>query len=319
MSGIVCQVAAVLRACSSAVIVTHALPDGDAVGSSLGLALALERLGINVVFAGSGPLPEQYHFLPGQHLYVAGSGTHRVELVIYVDCASPDRVDGVRVEGDRVVNIDHHITNDGFGDVAFVDPSAPAAGEQVYRLLEPLGVALDEAIATCLYTALVSDTGWFTHENTTPGACRIAARLLEAGVRPDQVAWQLQGNRPLSALRLLGRALSSLEVREDGKLAVMQLGSEDLLECGALAEETDGIVNYGISLSGVELAVLLKEMPKGGVRASLRSRGRVDVAQLAAALGGGGHARAAGCTLSGPLESARETLVAAAAERVQSL
>jgi len=310
------RAASALRGCSSAVVLTHVVPDGDAIGAGLGLALALERLGVQVVFAVPGGPPAQYEFLPGRHLYVTDRQCFQADLAVYVDCTGPDRVEGLRVASQQVVNIDHHVTNTGFGDVVFVDPEAPATGEQVYRLLAPLGVALDLDIATCLYTALSSDTGQFSYENATPSAHRLAARLVEAGVLPDRVARQLQGNRPLSALKLLGRALLSLELRTTDRLAVLEVSHRDMVECRASVEDTNGIVNYGLSLAGVEVSVLLKERADGTVRVSLRSSGQVDVAELAARLGGGGHSRAAGCTLAAPLPKARELVLALAAAKV---
>ncbi|HAI21116.1 MAG TPA: hypothetical protein DCM14_04375 [Clostridiales bacterium UBA8153] len=311
------RVASALRECSSAVILTHAVPDGDAIGSGLGLALALERLGVEVVFAVPGGLPGPLSFLPGQHLCAGDRKSFQAELAVYVDCTGKDRVEGMLVASRQVVNIDHHVTNTGFGDVVFVDPEAPATGEQVYRLLEPLGVALDPDIATCLYTALSSDTGQFGYENATPAAYRAAARLVEAGASPDRVAGQLQGHRPLSALQLLGRALLSLELRELGRLAVLELRHRDLVECRASAEDTGGIVNYGLQLAGVEVSALFKEQADGTVRVSLRSAGRVNVAELAAGLGGGGHRRAAGCTLPGPVSQTRELVLARAGAQVR--
>jgi phosphoesterase RecJ-like protein len=311
------RAASALRACGSAVVLTHVFPDGDAIGAGLGLALALERLGVRVVFAVPGGPPAQYRFLPGQQLLVTDRQCFQADLAVYVDCTGPDRVEGMRVASRQVVNIDHHITNTGFGDVVFVDTDAPATGEQVYRLLEPLGVPLDLDIATCLYTALFSDTGQFSYENATPPAFRVAAQLVEAGVLPDRMARQLLGNRPLSALQLLGRALLGLELRELGRLAVLELRHQDMVECRAMAEDTDGIVNYGLSLAGVELSVLLKEQADGTVRVSLRSAGRVDVSALASGLGGGGHSRAAGCTVKAPLPRARELLVALAGAQLR--
>lgn len=310
------QVLAALRRHGSFVLLLHVNPDGDSVGSTLALGLALERLGRRVAFACPDDLPPAFRFLAGSERFrhwreVEGD----FEVAVALDCSAPDRVGDARALLERcpaVLNVDHHPTNPGFGQYRWVDPQRACVGEMVFELVEGLGVPLDPAIAEALYTAIVTDTGSFRYEQTTPLTLRYAAALVEAGVRPERVAYALFESRTPESLALLRAALGTLRLEEGGRLAWMEVTRAMLAETGARPEDAEGLIGYARSVASVEVAVLFHEEPDGRVRVSLRSKREVDVAQVAASLGGGGHARAAGCTLPGPLAAARQRVLDAA-------
>lgn len=290
----------------------HLSPDGDSVGSTLALGLALERLGKRTVWVGADPPGEAYRFLPASERFRLWDEIHEDwsswDAAILLDCADLDRVGPARSAIERIgriINIDHHPSNRLYGHINLVDPSAAAVGEMTARLIDELGVPLDAPMAYGLYTAILTDTGSFQYENTHPGTYRLAARLVEAGVKPQVVAQAVFESRPLRVLRLLREALGTLEVGARGRLAWMTVSRATMDRVGAQRGDTEGFVNYPRTLAGVEVALLFVEEPDGRVRVSWRSNREVDVSHLAAAFGGGGHARAAGCILNGPLDKAR--------------
>ncbi|MCL6450856.1 MAG: bifunctional oligoribonuclease/PAP phosphatase NrnA [Acetobacteraceae bacterium] len=295
----------VLRRAESFLLLLHESPDGDSVGSTLGLALGLGRLKKRVVTAGVDPLPEQYRFLPGADLVqpwpqVGGS----YDAAVLIDCGDLARVgppQRVREAARLVLNIDHHPTNTGFGDINLVDPAAPAAGGIVYDLLRGLRVDPTAEMATCLYAALLTDTGSFRYENTSAPALALGAELVRLGADPGLVAMEVYETKPLSHLRLLQGALKTLRTSPDGRVAWMRVTPGMMAEAGATDGETEGLVNYARMVEGAEVGILFREVGGGRVKISLRSRRHVDVGRLAAEFGGGGHARAAGFWLAGDL------------------
>lgn len=299
-------------------VLLHIRPDGDSIGSSLALGLALRRLGKSVHLMRADDIPSNMSFLPGVDGFRHFSEvTEDIDTAVFLDCGDIDRIGPAKAvlkPGVRIVNIDHHPSNRRFGDVNYIEPRAAAAGEIVHDLIKDLGVDIDFAIASALYVAVITDTGSFRYENTSAKTHEIAAGMLRAGVRPSEVARAVWEDRSLSSMRLLEAALRNLSVSEDGRLAWTVLSREDFERAGADSSESEGIVNYPRTLRGVEVAVLFLEEASGEVKVSLRSNRAVDVSRIAADLGGGGHARAAGCTLSMPLAEARELVLARARE-----
>lgn len=307
-----------LRAGRRFLLVLHVRPDGDSIGSTLALASALRRLGKEAVVVAADPIPAGLAFLEGaEDCRTAAQVDGEFDAAIFLDCAGLDRI-GAALEAVKrcrtILNVDHHGSNPRFGDVNVIDPEAAAVGEMTAEVIRALGVGLDAGMATALYTAMATDTGSFRYESTRPRTYRLAAELCERGARPAEVAAHVWDNRPLSALRLLGLTLGRLRIELGGAYAWAEVDAEMLALAGADEEEIEGLVNYPRSVRGVEVAALLSATRPGEVRVSLRSNRRVDVARLAARFGGGGHARAAGCTLEGDLASAREMLLAAVAE-----
>lgn len=293
----------------------HVSPDGDSIGSTLGVYHALRAAGKDVVLPLVEPIPRVYRFLPGWD--TAFTPWQQVQgpfdLAVFLDCGDRSRVGDAEplVQMARAtLNIDHHQTNTIYGDYNHLDYSAAALGEVAYRLLRTLGLPFTREIATCIYTAIVTDTGSFKYESVTAETHRIAAELLACGVRPYDVAAAVFENETAPSLRLLARALGTLQV--EGKLAWVHVDQAMLRETGALDEDTEGIVNYARAVNGVEVGCFFRETANGGVKVSLRSRGHVDVGAVAVSLGGGGHARAAGITLPGvALAEAMDRVLAA--------
>lgn len=294
----------------------HVSPDGDSIGSSLALVHALRKIGREAVIVGVDPIPRIYQFLPDWDRYLLPWEQVEGEwdLSCFLDCGDLYRVGAALpavAKGRSILNIDHHSTNTIFGDENWMDFSAAAVGELAYRLLKEMQLPIGPEEAVSLYTSIVADTGGFRYSSTTASTHRIAAELLELGVKPYEVAAQIFENETPGRLALLGRALASLQVDPSGRLAWITLDREALEATGATDQDAEGLVNWARSLSGVEVGALLKETPDGAIRVGLRSRFTVDVGQIAKQFGGGGHARASGCTMDGPLDQAAERLLTA--------
>ncbi len=234
------------------------------------------------------------------------------DTIVLTDCPNDGRTEGllagVRGPASRVLNIDHHPDNRRYGTLNWIDPSAAAVGEMIYDLLVALGWPVGRETALGLYTAIHTDTGSFRYSNTTPRTFRIAGALTAAGAEPALVTDRLYQRRPPDALLTLGSLLSRVEVSEDGRIAALTVPEGAASEAFMAAED---LVTYPRSIAGVKVAVLLRAESDGRVKASLRGKGDVPVNRIAHQFGGGGHENAAGCTLSGPLASAKATLLAA--------
>jgi len=307
---------ALIRNSASLYIGTHVRPDGDALGSLLALALALEAGGRRVAALCADPAPEPYRFLPGVGRLCADPPPWRADLGLVVDCDGPGRLgrlEAAFVSLPALVDIDHHATDHAFGDVRLVDATAAASGELVYDLVRALGAQITSEVATCLYTALLTDTGRFTYGNTTARALRIASELARAGADPHGIARALYEQRSMAATHLLGVALSRLSAELDHEVVSSMLRLADFRDTGAGPADTEGIIDHLRAIGGPRVALLFVELPEGGVRVSLRSDGSADVSRIALSFGGGGHAMAAGCTLPEGLEQARARVLAAVA------
>lgn len=296
-------------------------PDGDLLGSQIGLGLALANAGAPVTLAGPHPVPEALRFLPGATLVERWETAPGVfDLVILNDCPDPSRTGGL-LEGARgpattVVNIDHHPDNKRYGNLNWIEPEASATGEMVWDLIRAVGFKVTPEIATNLFTAIHTDTGSFRYSNTTARALRIAADLVAQGARPALVAGALYEGRRVEDLRRLGTLLARVEVSPDGQVAWLELPQGSVPEAFVEAED---LVTYPRSIASSKVALLLREVGPGRVKVSLRAKGGVNVGKIAAAFGGGGHANAAGCTVAGSLGEVREALLRAVADQLQRL
>jgi phosphoesterase RecJ-like protein len=318
VSAVPLEVLDLIRSGRRFLLLAHLYPDGDVLGSQLGLGLALRGAGHRVEFACSHPVPDPFHFLPGAdevQQWKEGRGDY--DVVVTLDCPDPSRVggllDGCRQPGTRVLNIDHHGDNRRYGDVNWIQPRAAATGEMVYELLEAAGLPLTHDVAVNLYTAILTDTGSFRYSNTTPKTFRIAARLVEAGADPARVALELYETRHLAGLHLLGRILQQVETNRDGTIAWVVI-DKGLTEAPDLLEAED-LITYPRSVRTTKVAVLFRELP-GEVKVSLRGKGEVNVARIAARFGGGGHPNAAGAVLKGTLTAAKAAVLSAVEEAV---
>ena len=303
------------------VLTCHVKPDGDALGSVLGLGLALGEMGREVTFFVHGKVPGSLGFLPGSESIVGELPDplpNHTTLVI-LDCNEPGRIgpehSRLIEQARKVLVLDHHVMA---GDVpirhprcvAYVDPGVFATGALVFRLLCRMGWPVSKAVATNLYTAILTDTGCFRHSNTTEAAFEMAKELVSRGADPYYIAQRLYQSYPQRRLELLGLVLRTLEVRCHGRVAVLQATPEMFHVTGAVEEDAEDFVGYARSIDTVELAVFIREVHADRVSVSLRSKNQVDVAELARKFGGGGHVRAAGFKLSGTASEARESLLA---------
>jgi bifunctional oligoribonuclease and PAP phosphatase NrnA len=294
-------------------ITAHIDPDGDAVGSCLGLKIALRHLGKTADVVLESPLPSTLAFLPeAETIRRPEAIGKRYAAAFILDSSSLDRVGTVAesalAPGAKIAVIDHHWGNEGFGDVRLVDPEASATAELVYDLIQALRVPLSQPIAECLYTGILSDTGGFRYANTSSRTLRVAARLVEEGARSSVVAEALYATKTAPSLRILGLALASLETRGGGRIGAMTISREMFEKAGAKPEDADGIVQYAKALVGARVGILVQEIAPNEIRASLRSDGTVDVNQVASQFGGGGHRNAAGLRVRGALEAVRQDL-----------
>ena len=294
----------------------HIGPDGDALGTALALAIAARDQGKQAWASFGAPfsVPESFRFLPLETLVSPAEVPADLDLVVAVDVGSSERLGslaGVARKADALVVLDHHRSNEGFGDVAWIDPDAAASAQMAVDLLDELAWPLTPGIAACLYTGLVTDTGRFQYSSTSPAVHRLAARLIEAGAVPDEVGRHVYEEAPFGYLTLAGTVLSRARLDADLGLVWSVVYLADLDAAGIGYENADGLINEIRVAAGSEVACLLKETG-GGTKASLRSRGVVDVGALARALGGGGHHNSAGFTRTEPpervIELVREAL-----------
>jgi phosphoesterase RecJ-like protein len=305
-------VAQALEKAGRLLIVSHRDPDGDALGASLGLMHLLREQGKTVWVHSAGPIPEEYGFLPGlEKVSQEFPSPEEVELAVLLDCHQPERAGQAEAEYlakvARAVVVDHHQGALEYGDPAWVEPGYAATSQMLAEMAFGEQWHVNQAAAVCLFTGLQTDTGSFRYSNATPQAFRIAARLVEAGADPWLVSQEVYATR-VKRLRLLSRILEGLTLFADDRLAMGQVTLADLAEMDADPRDLEEAVEAIRGIPGVRVAALLRELKDGGVKVSMRSRGEVDVAKVAIALGGGGHKSAAGLRLSQPLEQVRELL-----------
>jgi bifunctional oligoribonuclease and PAP phosphatase NrnA len=296
-------VAAEIRAADKFLLTTHENPDGDALGSLLAMHRIVESLGKDSVMflaAKEFPLPVEYRFLPLEEVFHEPPVDIADRVVIFLDCGNIDRmpVDFLRNGDNKVINIDHHHDNTRFGTINLVDVNASSTAEILYDLAGILGVELTPEIANALYVGLVTDTGKFMYENTDARSHRMAAGLIEAGVPVNDVYRRLYEHAPVEKLKLLARALDRIELRDDGRLAVTYISTEDYASTGASEALTEGIIDHLRAIDGAAVAAVVRDQLDSGRSArkvSMRSTdGRVDVSAIARGHRGGGHRRAAG-------------------------
>jgi phosphoesterase RecJ-like protein len=298
-------------------LTSHVNPDGDAIGSELGLARLLRGLGKGAVVWNRDATPSLYRPLPGSDRIQVGEEPpagfpDKFDAIVVLECPSVDRT-GVEKHLSElpVINIDHHLGNQCYGAVNWVDSAAPAVGEMVYRLAQGLKLSLEPDVASCLYLTLVTDTGGFRFSNATPAAFEAAASLVREGAHPEQVSQWLYESQPLGVVRLLGEMLRTLELHEGGRVATGSLTLEMFARAGALPGDSEGLIDHLRSIAGVDAVALIREREDGSHKVSLRSRGEVDVEKIARHHGGGGHRNAAGFTLAGSGEEIRRQVAAA--------
>jgi phosphoesterase RecJ-like protein len=316
---------AALSGCRSILLTTHVRPDGDALGTTAALSMGLKQKGIDSSIVLLSKLPAKYAFIFQDNAiaHVEGADGLPADLdpasfdaLLVADTGTWSQLPGMRAVFENwpkpKLVLDHHLTQESWADRKLVNTSAAAAAEVAVELFDAWNVSIDKAIATALYVALVSDTGWFQFSNTRPFTMRLAARLMEAGVDTDRLNVLLNQNERKQRVFLQTRAMQSLELLAEDRVAVMTVSAADFTSTGAGVPATENLVNVPLQIGSVEAALLIVEPPDGGpIRMSLRSKGKLDCAAFSQQFGGGGHARAAGAKLSMPLGQARQKIESA--------
>ena len=285
------------------VLTSHARPDGDAIGSALACGQILRGLGKEAEVVMYDPVPRIYQRLPFADKIVQSNrinGPYEAAIILECDSIQRTRLDGL--EQKFLISIDHHLSGRPFAHVNWIDPKAVATGEMVYRLAREARVRITPEIATCLYIALLTDTGSFMFEGTNEHTFELARELVLAGADPVHCARNIYFGHSTAKLRLLGAALSNLH--REGTLGWIWVTREQMERSQAKEEDCEGLVNYVLSIQDVEVAVFFRELPDGRYRVSLRSKGKVNVSAVAEQFGGGGHECASGCAVEGPLSAA---------------
>jgi len=299
------------------IIASHKDPDGDAIGSLIAMGLALEALNKNITLYNESPIPSAYRFLPSVERIVRQiKGTNTYDTAIILDCADFQRIgklSSVISKIPVIINIDHHITNTIFGNFNLIDTSACAATVIIYNLLKEMALPINSAIATSIYTGILTDTGSFRFSNTTKSAFAICEKMVEAGVDPYNVAMHVYGRYSLGQIKLLNMALESIEISDNGKMSIMILTKNMFDETGTRHEDSNGLINYAKSIENIKIAALIHELSHN-YHVSLRSDGTVDVAAIAGSFGGGGHNRAAGFSIESTLSDIKTQLLNIAVE-----
>lgn len=290
------------------VLTSHARADGDAVGSTLACREILQQMGKRAEVVLRDGVPRVYQQLPFSGSVIQADRVNgNYDAAILLECDSIQRTRLHGLENQFLINIDHHKSGRSFANVNWIDPKAVATAEMVYRLARRAGVKISPEIATCLYTAVLTDTGAFMFEGTNEHTFELARELVLAGADPARCARHIYFGHSTAKLRLLGAALSALQ--REGALAWIWVTQEQMERAGAKEEDCEGLVNYALSIGDVEVAAFFRELPDGRFRVSLRSKGRLDVAKIAEEFRGGGHACASGCSVDGPLHVAVESIL----------
>lgn len=304
-------------------ILSHAHPDGDAIGSTLALGISLKAMGKDVTMYNEDGVPRVLDFLPGAFTIVTEiSSSDKFDATIMLDCAQPERAGKhfpSEVNRGALVCIDHHLSTSNAASVSCLDDTSASTGEVVYNIIKRLGVPLNADIATLILTTIIVDTGFFRYSNTGEATLKVAAELVGMGASTWTVCKNMEERDPPERLTLLALALNTIEYFLDNQLAIMVLTQQMLTTAGANVEVAEEFINFPRSIDGVEVAVLIREKTSNEFKISFRSKEFVDVAGLVAKYDGGGHKHAAGCELTGPLGMVKQTVVAAVKEALTNL
>ena len=297
----------ILKAAQKLVIVSHVSPDGDTLGSALALMHAMRTLGKEVIMNVDDDISTVYSFLPGIKEYrrFAPEESVDADLLVIIDASSADRAGNAMkvVKPQSVLNIDHHKTNTRFASYLYLDSDAAATAEIIYSLLREMGIGITTDIATCIYEGIYTDTGSFKYSNTTSNTLRTAAELLNYGVNPSLISDNME-IKSRTQVEMLRKVLATLTFLKDGKIAYIEIAPE-LYDHNV---DTDAFISYPRYVEGVEIAVLFKQVEDNLTRVSFRSK-ELDVAKIALSFGGGGHNKAAGCSIYAPLSEAKKTVL----------
>ncbi|MGB9600632.1 MAG: DHH family phosphoesterase [Myxococcota bacterium] len=304
-------------------IIFHSSPDGDCTGSAFALYYAMKKIGKNPLILSCEPIPFNCRFLNREGVVRTElKPEERFDATFVLDLSEPKRImKGIEINHREkygfIINIDHHLTGSGVGDIVIQEPEAAATAEIVYRILKANSVMIDRNIAEALYTAILTDTGSFRYSNTTSETFAIASELMGYGISAWEIAKEVYESEPKARIILLSYALSTLKFEKGDRIAYMKLTLENIRESGAMDDMTDQFVNYARSIKGVDVGLLFREVVGDKVKVSLRSKDDIDVATFAIQFGGGGHRNAAGIVLSEGIEESVARVISALKEYLQ--
>lgn len=299
-----------IKKAQTIVILTHENPDGDAIGSSLAMYMALKQMGKNPDLI-IPELPRVYNFMPCVEQIKKEGNIESYDLAIALDSATIKMLNGWSnyFETAKVnIAIDHHSSNTMYADYNFVNPDSPACAQVLINIIEYFGVEIDKEIGTCILTGIITDTGGFQYQSTTPETFEFASKLLKKGVNVSDIYKRVMNTKTRANFELRRRAIERMELLEEGKIAFTYITKKDEEEVNAESGDHEGIVEEGRAIEGVEVSIFIRETNKG-FRASLRSNNYVNVSDVCLMFGGGGHLHAAGCTISQSLEKVKEKIV----------
>lgn len=285
-------------------IVSHVAPDGDNIGSCLSLALALKKIEKEVFILKVDETPSDFLFLPGIDMIKDYEEGKEIDVLIAVDASDVDRLGKNKqlIESAKtIINIDHHISNTNFGNINIVDSNASATGELIYKIINEMKIDINEDIATCIYTAISTDTGSFMYDNTTAETHEIASSLIKYGADKENININIYQNRSLSRTKLFIKSLNNLDMFFDNQVAIIKVTQNMLKETNTTMEDTEGIISFVRDIGTVEVAILMKEINDNETKISMRSKRFINVAKLTSLFNGGGHKKAAGCTINKPI------------------
>lgn len=298
-------------------LMSHMRPDGDAIGSQLGLGLALEAMGKTVFYWNEDGLPDSLAFLPcSEKISFPPAEAPEIDVAIALDTATKVRLGDANLiaaaKAKLWVNIDHHISNPRYGDVNYVDATSPATGQIVYDIIQHLGMPLPDGARDAIYVAVSTDTGSFQYDSTTARTYRMAADLMDRGLNVGDINAKTYDSHPYRRIELLRALLNTLELTPDGKVAHWEMLDHLRTDLALKPEDSEGLIDMIRAIRGVQVAVFFEELPGGKIRVSMRSKDRsVNVCDIAARFGGGGHALAAGIRMPGPISEAKQQVLAA--------
>ena len=295
-------------------VTTHIDPDGDAIGSAFSLCLSLEQMGKKAKVYLKDPVPYRYQFLPQPQDLVHEIPSQQFDAIFAVDCGDFFRIgDGhEKLKGmGPIINIDHHDTNEAFGFLNILDQRASSTAEIIYLILKSLDIKIGFNIAVNLYTAILTDTGSFRYDNTNSRAFVICEEMMHAGVVPSHVAAEVYESHPRERFELLCQALAAMETYHGNKLAIIHVTEDMFRQTQSSREHSEGFVEFLKEMRGLEVAMMARQIGKDRYKVSMRSKGKVDVASIAAMFGGGGHKKAAGCVIEGNIDQVKKRLVEA--------
>jgi len=316
------EVAEAIKKYNNYVITSHIDVEGDAIGSELAVLSLVKQLGKEGIIVNSEEVPERYQFLAGWDKIVVGDDKKKLkghDKVIVVDCPTIERSGkiGPVIERSKIkIIIDHHVSNELFGDFNWVNPDASSCGEMIFKLYREMGLNINEDIAVLLYVAILTDTGSFRYECTSPETHKIAGELIKLGVHPPKVAEKIYETKKMGDIELLSKALSTIKVSDDGKISYMYVTKQMLDETNMVAERTDGFVNYARSIKGSEISIFFRQDVEdvNRIHVGFRSKGMANVNVLASKFGGGGHPKASGCMLVGEMDKVMKQVLTTAEE-----